>query len=53
MVWVGPPLLPSGARPRSVRLVKTTLPLAPLVSPPEPPVPTRLSLPETLLFPPM
>ena len=42
MVWVGPPLLPSGARPRSVRLVKTMLPLTPLASPPEPPVPIRL-----------
>ncbi len=47
MVWVGPPLLPSGARSRSVRLVKTMLPSTPLTSPPEPPVPIRLLLPET------
>ena len=51
MVWVGPPLLPSGARPRSVRLVKTMLPSTPLTSPPEPPVPIRLSLPETSVPP--
>ena len=49
MVWVGPPLLPSGARPRSARLVRTMLPLTPLTSPPEPPVPIRLSLPEMSL----
>ena len=47
MVWVGPPLLPSGARPSPVRLVNTMLPSTPLTSPPEPPVPIKLSLPET------
>ena len=51
MVWVGPPYLPSTARPNPVRLVKTMLPFCPLVSPPEPPVPIRLWLPVTVRLP--
>ena len=53
MVWVGPPLLASGARPRLVRLVRTMFPFCPLVSPPEPPVPIRLFEPDTVPGPPM
>ncbi len=40
IVWVDPPLSPSGARPGSA--TPTRLPLSPLTSPPEPPVPIRL-----------
>ena len=40
MVWVGPPLSASGPRPGLA--TPTWLPLAPLVRPPEPPVPIRL-----------
>ena len=48
-----PAVVAQRGQAQAVRLVKTMLPSTPLTSPPEPPVPTRLLLPETLTGPPM